>query len=125
MPHQGDLGWGQAVGLVDEVAERALQSQRFGGEGAGGFDGAGVLVTQGLEAGGGEWLLLATDALHFADRGVGIQVGQGEKLVAGLFDPVFHSQPVEQRALGLLLAGGDRYQAPDEMGPDRRSLPNL
>jgi len=29
-------GRGQAAGLVDEVAEDALQSQRFGGEGAGG-----------------------------------------------------------------------------------------
>ena len=32
------------VGLVDEVAEAALQSQSFGGEGAGGVDGAGVFV---------------------------------------------------------------------------------
>ena len=38
---------------------------------------------------------------------VGIEFGRGEKLVAGLFDGVFHSQPVEQRALGLLLAGCD------------------
>jgi hypothetical protein len=28
-------------------------------------------------------------------------------LVAGLFDAVFHSQPVEQRALGLRLVGGE------------------
>ena len=60
-----------------------------------------------VEAGGGQRLLLAADALYFADPGVGVQVGQGEELVAGLFDGVFHSQPVEQRALGLLLAGGD------------------
>jgi hypothetical protein len=36
--------------------------------------------------------------------------------MAGLFDRVFHPQPVEQRALGLLLAGCDSDQAPNEMG---------
>jgi hypothetical protein len=45
--------------------------------------------------------------LFASNPGVGIELGHGEKLVAGLFDPVFHPQPVEQRALGLLLAGGD------------------
>ena len=50
---------------------------------------------------------LAPDALYFAYPSVGIEFGGGEKLVAGLFDGVFHPQPVEQRALGLLLAGGD------------------
>jgi hypothetical protein len=48
-----------------------------------------------------------SDALYFADPGVGVQVGQGEKLVAGLCDAVFHSQPVEQCVLGLLLAAGE------------------
>ena len=37
--------------------------------------------------------------------GVGIEFGHGRKLVAGLFDRVFYPQPVQQRALGLLLAG--------------------
>ena len=60
-----------------------------------------------MKAGGGQRLFLPTDALHFADPGVGIQLGQGEELVAGLFDAVSHSQPVEQRALGLLLARGE------------------
>ena len=60
-----------------------------------------------VKAGGGQRLFLAADALHFAYPGVGIEVGYGEKLVAGLFDGVFHPQPVEQCALGLLLAGGD------------------
>jgi hypothetical protein len=32
-------------------------------------------------------------------------------LVAGLFEAVFHSQPVEQRALGLLVAGGEFDEA--------------
>ena len=90
--------------MIDEVAEGALQGQGFGGEGAGGFDGASVFVAQCVEAGGGEGVLLAADALYFADPGVGVQVGQGEELVAGLFEGVFYSQPVEQRALGLLLA---------------------
>jgi hypothetical protein len=49
--------------------------------------------------------------------GVGIEVGHGEKLVAGLFDGVFHPQPLKQRALGLLLAGRDFDQAPNETGP--------
>jgi hypothetical protein len=53
--------------------------------------------------------------------GVGIEVGHGEKLVAGPFDLVFHHQPVEQRALGLLLAGRGLVQAPEEMGSNRRS----
>src|ERR1022692_2335215 len=44
--------------------------------------------------------------------------GQGEELVAGLFDAVFHSQPVEQSALGLLLAGGEFDWAAKKMGPN-------
>jgi hypothetical protein len=42
-------------------------------------------------------------------------------LVAGLFDPVFHPQPVEQRALGLLLAGRDFNQVPNEIGSSSKS----
>jgi hypothetical protein len=41
-------------------------------------------------------------------------------LVVGLFDRVFHPQPVEQRALGLLLAGCDFDQAANEIGSNRR-----
>jgi hypothetical protein len=48
LPHQFNLRLAQAVGLVDEVAERALQGQGFGGEGAGGGNGAGVFVAQGV-----------------------------------------------------------------------------
>jgi hypothetical protein len=33
----------------------------------------------------------------------------------------FHPQHVEQRALGLLLAGGDFDQVPNEMASSRRS----
>jgi hypothetical protein len=43
------------------------------------------------------------------------------KLVVGLFDLVIHPQPVEQRALGLLLAGCDFNQTPNEMGSSSRS----
>ena len=51
MPDEGDLGWGEGVGLVDEVAEGALQGQGLGGTGEG--DGAGVLVAEGAGGGGG------------------------------------------------------------------------
>ena len=45
------------------AAEPALQFQCFGGEGAGGLYGAGVFGAQGVEAGGGQGLLLATDSI--------------------------------------------------------------
>ena len=48
LAHQGDLGWGEDAGLVDKVAEGALQGQGFGGEGAGGGECAGVFVAQGV-----------------------------------------------------------------------------
>jgi len=51
---------------------------------------------------------------------VGIEFGYGEKLVAGLFDLAFHPQPVEQRALGLLLAGCGSDKAPNETRSNRR-----
>ena len=53
MPHELNLRRGQGVGLVDEVAEGALQGQGFGGEGAGGLDAAGVFVPQRVKASGG------------------------------------------------------------------------
>jgi len=84
--------------------------------GRGRGDGASVFVTQGVKAGGGQGLFLAADVLHFAEPGVGVQVGQGEELVARLFDPAFRSQPVEQRALGLLLEGCDLNGTLNEMG---------
>ena len=52
-PHEINLRRGEGVGPVDEVAEGALQVQGFGGEGAGGFDGAGVVAPQRLKIGGG------------------------------------------------------------------------
>jgi hypothetical protein len=64
-----------------------------------------------LNFGGGQRQFLAPGALHLGHPGGGIEFGHGEKLVAGLFDPVFHPQPVEQRALGLLLAGSDCSRA--------------
>ena len=69
-----------------------------------------------MDLGGGQREFLAPDALHLGYPGVGIEFGYGEKLVAGLFDCLFHPQPFEQRALGLLLAGGDFDQAPNEWG---------
>lgn len=58
----------------------ALQGQGLGAESADGVDAAGVFDPQRVKASGGQRLLLATDALHFADLGVGIQLGMGEKL---------------------------------------------
>jgi hypothetical protein len=37
----------------------AFQGQPFRGEGTGGFEGAGVFVSQRVKAGGSQWLLLA------------------------------------------------------------------
>jgi len=65
LPNELNLRRGQGVGLVDEVAGRALLGQGFGGEGAGGGDGAGVFVPQYLKAGGGQRQFLAPDALYF------------------------------------------------------------
>ena len=53
LPHWLNLRRGQAVGLADEVAERALQRQGFGGKGAGGFNGSGVFVPQCVKDGDG------------------------------------------------------------------------
>jgi hypothetical protein len=50
--------------LVDEVDEGALQFQSFGGEGADGLDGAGVLVTQRVESGSAHSSCIAADALY-------------------------------------------------------------
>jgi hypothetical protein len=97
--------------LVDEVAEGAFELQRFGGEGAGGVDAVCVFGAQGGEAGSSEGMLLAAQFLHFGDKGVRIEVGQGLEFLAGLFNGVFHAQPVEHGALRLLLAGGDVDEA--------------
>ena len=68
-----------------------------------------------MKARGGEGLLLATNTPHFGDPGVGIQGGGRGELGAGPFDVVFYAQPVEQGALGLLLAGAKFYQVPDAL----------
>ena len=54
MPHELNLRRGQGIGLVDEVAEGALQFQGFGGEGEGGLDGAGISASKDVAAPG--WL---------------------------------------------------------------------
>jgi len=61
LPHKRDLGWGQGVGLVDEVTEGAFQAQGFDGEGAGGGDGAGVFFPEPVLAGGGLVPIVRTD----------------------------------------------------------------
>jgi hypothetical protein len=65
LPHELYLRWGLAIGLVDEVAEGALQGQGFNGEGAGGFDGAGVFGAQGVDPGGGQRQFLALPIFLF------------------------------------------------------------
>ena len=50
MPHEVNLRRGRAVGLGDEVVERALQGQGLGGEG--GLDGTSILGARGVEVGG-------------------------------------------------------------------------
>ena len=66
MPHEGDLGWGEGVGLVDEVAEGALEGQGFDGEGAGWGDGAGVFAELRLKSGSRS--LSIVRHLHAASR---------------------------------------------------------
>ena len=82
-------------------------------------------LTSAVEEGEGleEPFLATTPPQAHAHPRVGIEFDQGEKLVAGLFDRIFHPKPVEQRALGLLLAGDDFDQGPNKMGSDRRSAP--
>lgn len=97
-PDEINLRGYEGVRLVDEVAEPALQGQDFRGDGSGWLDGAGILLPQPVKACRGQRLLLAPDALHFADPGVGIKLGWGEKLGRRLFHRVFHLQPADQRA---------------------------
>ena len=52
LPHDLNLRRGEGVGSVDEVAEGALQFQGFGGEGAGGLDGAGISASKDVAAPG-------------------------------------------------------------------------
>jgi hypothetical protein len=52
LPHERDFCGGEAVGLVDEVGESALEREGFGGFGAGRFDGAGAFVAEALEKSG-------------------------------------------------------------------------
>jgi hypothetical protein len=82
-PHQLSLRPGQAVSLVDQLAEGALQFQGFSSEYAGRFDGTGVFLAQSLDPGGGQRLFLAPDALLLAHPSVGIEFGRGKKFAAG------------------------------------------
>ena len=80
MPHELNLRRGQAVGLADDVAERALQVQGFSGKGAGGGDGAGVLVPQRVQTGGGLVSIVRTDACSTARRRwVSERLGMGDE----------------------------------------------
>ena len=85
--------------MVDQIAEIALQVQGFGGKGAGGFDGVPIFGAQALDAGGGQEKFFAADALDLRYPSVGIEFGDGEKFVAGLFDGVFYPQLVGKSRL--------------------------
>lgn len=104
-PHQVHFLRREAVGVVHEIAQLAFELQHLGGE------GAGVLGAQGGEAGGGEGLLFAAQLLHLGHQGVAVEVDEGGELLAGLFQGVFDAEPVQHRALRLLLAGGDVDEA--------------
>ena len=68
MPDEGDFGGGEGVGLVDEVAELPFELEGFGGEGAGGLDGAIVFGPEVFDAGSRERVFLAADAFTSATR---------------------------------------------------------
>jgi hypothetical protein len=115
LPYEGDLRRGQGVGLVDEVAEGALQGQGFGGEGAGGFDRSSVRA----------W------SVERRRRSAAVSCPPHLPLRLRVFAPLlftstagfsfqrFASWPVEQRALDLLLVGSDFDQAPNEIGANQ------
>jgi hypothetical protein len=75
-----------------------------------------IIPAQSLNPSGDQRQFLAPNALHLAHQVVGIEFGCGEELVAGPFNRLFHSQPAEQRAQCLTLAGIDFEETP-EMGP--------
>ena len=58
-------------------------------------DAGTAQALSGVDPGSGQREFLAPDALHFGYPSVGIEVGYGGKLVAGVFDRLFHPQPVE------------------------------
>jgi hypothetical protein len=121
------------VGLVDEVAERALQFQSFGGAGAGGRAEKLKLGKQKAEIARRRarrsaapsclpiFLFLAPCFLNAP--GFRFPLSARRFQVSGFSLSAFQlfaSWPVEQRALGLLLAGGEFDQAPNEMGSNGR-----
>ena len=77
-----------------------------------------MLNAKGLvrESSGGQRQVLAPDALHLADPGVGFEFGHGERFLSGPLDLAFSLQPAEQGAPGLLLSGCDFDPAASEMG---------
>ena len=108
LPHESNLRRGQGVGLVDEVAEGALQVQGFGGEGTCGFNAAGVFLAQSLNPRGGQRRFVPPYALHFADPSVGMEFGHGEKLVAGLLarqgrQPILRAKLNREQAIAINL----------------------
>jgi hypothetical protein len=97
-PEEGDFLWGEVLGGVDEVAEVVFEAEGFGGEGAHGGDGAGVLVAQVRQRGGGERPLLPAHLADFRHEGVAVEVQQGLELRRRFRHLVFYPEPVEKLA---------------------------
>ena len=96
MPEAGEFARRQAVGCVNEVAQTFFEQKCFAPLSAGGFDRSRGFVSQALEPGGRERVILAANSFHFGDECVGIQFGGGLELQAGLFDAVLDAKPVEE-----------------------------
>ena len=77
LPHQGDLFRGQAVRLVDQVADLALQAQRLPGQDLGGEDGPGVLLSEATEGREAQGVLLAAKLPDLGDERLGVEVQGG------------------------------------------------
>jgi hypothetical protein len=77
-----------------------------------------------LNRGGGQRLLLALSIFLFLPplflNASGVRFTPPVSAFSVSAFQLFASWPVEQRALGLLLAGGKFVQAPEEMGPKSR-----
>ena len=82
------------IAALDEVAEGALQGQGFGGEGAGGLDGAGVFVAQCVKAGGGQGCFLPRRRFTSLPQVLESKSARARSLQLCL-SMYFHSQPVE------------------------------
>ena len=80
MPEQRDFVGGEVVDGVDEVAEVVFEAEGFGGEGTHGGDGAGVLVAEVRQGGGGDGPLPPACLAYLRYKGVAVEVREGLEL---------------------------------------------